>query len=217
VPPQVRILFVLTLTIALMPILPSQAEVSPTGGGAALASMIFIETVIGAVIGLTVRYYILAVGFMISAASSAIGYSSLIGPSIVENDMEPALGSMISFAALLAIFAMDFHHNVIRALVESYDVVPVGGPLSFETIAVDLVGTLSDCFIILFRLASPFLAYALLANLFVALLNKLTPNLPLYFVATPMVLGGGLIVAYFILPAFLSFVGQGLTTLSVFR
>ena len=140
-----------------------------------------------------------------------------MAPSIIESDMEPALGSMMSFAALLVIFAMDFHHDVIRALVDSYAVVPVGATLSFGAIASDLIGVLSDSFLIIFRLGSPFLAYALIANLFVALLNKLTPNLQLYFVATPAVLFGGLIVAYFVLPAFLSFVGQGLQTLGPFR
>jgi flagellar biosynthesis protein FliR len=217
VPQQVRAMFVLVLTFALLPYLPVSAHGSvktPTG---ALARIIFIETAVGVVIGLTVRYYMLAISFVATAASAVIGFNSPPSPSIVEGDIEPALASMISFAALLAIFAMDFHHDVIRALVLSYDLVPVGVPLSFETTSSVLVQGLSDSFLIVFRLGSPFMVYALLANLFVALLNKLTPSLPLYFVATPAVVTGGLVVAYFVLPAFLSFAGQGLQALELFR
>lgn len=217
VPQQVRIVFALVLTITLIPVLPMKPENWSSLGAAPLARILFVETVIGAVLGLSARFYIFAVGFTVTAASSVIGYNSLVAPSIIESDMEPALGSMMSFAALLVIFAMDFHHDVIRALVDSYAVVPIGASLSFGAIASDLVRVLSDSFLITIRLGSPFLAYALIANLFVALLNKLTPNLQLYFVATPAVLFGGLIVVYFVLPAFLSFVGLGLQTLGPFR
>ncbi len=217
VPQQVRVLFVLALTIALMPLLSLNRDMTVNAHPVALVRILFIETVIGAVMGLTVRYYVLAVSFMVSAASSAIGYSSLIAPSIIESDMEAALGSIMSMATLLAIFAMDFHHDVIRALVSSYRIIPAGAALSFGAIATDLTRVLSDSFLIVFRLGSPFLAYSLVANLFVALLNKLIPNLPLYFVATPAILIGGLAIAYFALPAFLSFVGQGLQDVMAYR
>lgn len=217
VPQQIRVIFVLALTVSLLAFLPIDKLMLATIAPADLMRTLFFETIVGAVLGLSVRYYIVAVSFIVTAASSVIGYNSLVAPSIIEGDMEPALASLMSFAALLAIFAMDFHHDVIMALVGSYRIVPVGASIAFDAIASDLTGVLSDSFLILFRLGSPFIAYALIANLFVALLNKLTPNLQLYFVATPAVLFGGLIVAYFVLPAFLSFVGQGLQTIEPFK
>ncbi len=217
VPQQIRIIFVLALTVSLLSFLPA-GNVDPAAlQPADLTRILFFETVIGATIGLSVRYYIVAVSFIATAASSVIGFNTLVAPSIIEGDLEPPLATLMSFAALLAIFAMDFHHDVIMALVGSYRLVPVGTPIAFDAIASDLTGILTDSFLILFRLGSPFIAYAIVSNLFVALLNKLTPNLQLYFVASPAVLFGGLIVAYFVLPAFLSFVGQGLQTVEPFK
>jgi flagellar biosynthesis protein FliR len=217
VPQQIRVIFVLALTISLLPFLQINKITLVTFAPADLVRILFFETIIGAVLGLSVRYYILAVSFVTTAASSVIGFNMLVAPSVIEGDMEPALATLMSFAALLAIFSMNFHHDIILALAGSYRVVPVGTPVAFGSISSDLTRVLSDSFLILLRLGSPFIAYAIIANLFVALLNKLTPNLQLYFIATPAVLFGGLIVAYFTLPAFISFIAQGLQTVEPFK
>lgn len=216
VPQQIRILFVLALTASLMSFLPINLQDTAAMSPAGMMQILFFETVIGAVLGLSVRFYMLAVSFVATAASSVIGFNTLVAPSIIESDMEPTLASLISFAALLAIFAADFHHDVIIALIGSYQLVPVGASLVFDAVAADLPGILTDSFLILLRLSSPFIAYSLIANLFIALLNKLAPNLQLYFIASPAILLGGLIVAYLVLPAFLSFAGQGLQTIEPF-
>lgn len=217
VPQQVRIMLVLILTVALSPVIGPATSVDNQMTGVQFLGFVFSETVVGAFFGLSVRVYMLAVSFMATAASSAIGFSSAVVPSISESEMEPTLATIISTAALLLLFAADFHHGIIHALVDSYRLFPVNRALDFALMADDLVTILADSFLILFRLSSPFLAFALLAHTYTALLNKLVPSLPVYFVATPAVLIGGLAVAYYVLPMFLSFVAQGFGELAVFR
>jgi flagellar biosynthesis protein FliR len=67
------------------------------------------------------------------------------------------------------------------------------------------------------RLSSPFLAYALVVNLLLGLLNKLTPQIPVYFVSLPFVLTGGLLLLYFAIPALLSQFAEGYADLKVFN
>lgn len=216
VPQLIRVIFVLALTASLMAYLPQQVARSSELPPAELARLLFVETIIGALLGLSARIYIAAISFAASALSSMIGYTSLVAPSALDGELEPPLATIISFAALLMIFMMDFHHDVIIAIVESYRTVPPGTPIAFNAVAEDFTRILNDSFLIVFRLATPFIAYAIMANLFVALLNRLTPALQLYFVATPAILLGGLLLAYFVLPAFLSFSGQGLQMLEPF-
>lgn len=217
VPQQVRIMLVLVLTIALFPIVGPATSIDSQMSGSRFLHFVFSETVVGAFIGLSVRIYVLAISFMATAASAAMGFSSAVVPSIAESEMEPTFATIISTASLLLLFAADFHHSVIYALVESYRLFPVNRTPDFALMADDLVAVLADSFLILFRLSSPFLAFALLAHTYVALLNKLVPSLPVYFVATPAVLIGGLAVAYYVLPMLLSFVAQGFGELVVFR
>jgi len=217
VPAQVRILLVMALSVALLPLVWDQTVGAPVRGPAGLTALIFAETVKGAFIGLVVRFYMLALSFIISAASTAIGFNAPFGVSVIEPDVDSALGALVALTALVMIFALDFHHDVVRALIDSYGILPVGEALPSATVLADLTRTLSDSFFIVLRLGSPFIAYALLANLFVALLNKLTPSLPVYFITTPVIIIGGLILAYFILPAMLSLFAGGLSEMQVFR
>ena len=46
------------------------------------------------------------------------------------------------------------------------------------------------------RLGSPFIAYAILVNFGIGLVNKLVPQIPVYFIATPFVLAGGFVILY---------------------
>lgn len=209
VPQQVRIMFVLALTAALIPLLPPLAVQDAMRSSWHFARLIVSETITGVLIGLGARCYLLSVSFMMNAASAAVGISAQLAPSVMDNDMEPALASIISSATLLALFSMDFHHHAIRALVLSFALAPAGNLPDFGAISKNLVGYLSDCFLVTFSLASPFLAYALLTNIFIALLNKLIPNLPLYFIATPAVLLGALLLIYILIPALVSLAAQG--------
>ena len=83
-----------------------------------LLALIVSEMLIGALIGLMARLYVLALQFMASAIAMLIGYGGAGGPGIDEPDPQAALGSLIiSFSALLLLFVFDFHHEIIKALV----------------------------------------------------------------------------------------------------
>ena len=46
-------------------------------------------------------------------------------------------------------------------------------------------------------------------NLAIGLLNKLTPQIPIYFISLPFVITGGLILTYFGITTFLSLMADG--------
>lgn len=218
VPAQVRLLLVLSLTVALMPhVWDGIADRVSQADPAMLLRLIVSETIIGAFIGLVARLYVLALSFMATSISMSIGFGGLLGPGVEEADPQAALGSLLSMSAVLILFTLDFHHQVIRALVGSYAVVPVTGSFDVEPMLTNVVDTLTDSFLLVLRLGSPFLAYALIVNLMVGLLNKLTPMIPIYFVSLPFIIAGGLVLMYFALPSFLSLFGQGFFDLSIYR
>ena len=47
------------------------------------------------------------------------------------------------------------------------------------------------------RLASPFIVYGLIFNLAIGMVNKLAPQIPIYFISIPFILAGGLLLVYF--------------------
>src|SRR5690606_6226079 len=144
-------------------------------------------------IGLVARFYMLALQFIGSAIAMLSGFSGMPGVGIEEPEALAPVGAMISLSALLLLFIFDFHHQMIAALVTSYRVVPVDVLFDPRSAPTDLADTVSEGFLIVLRLGSPFIAYAILVNLATGFINKLSPQIPVYFISLPFVIAGGLI------------------------
>ncbi|MCJ8309373.1 MAG: flagellar type III secretion system protein FliR [Rhizobiaceae bacterium] len=217
VPVQVRLLLVISITIAMLgqiwPLLATTDISQPS----LLARLIVSETAIGVFIGLCVRFYLLALGFMATAMGTVIGFGNLMGPGFEETEPQAALGTLLTMAALLLLFIFDFHHAVIHSLIASYKVVPVNGSFETETYLANLTETLREAFMLVLRLGSPFIAYSLVVNLMIGILNKLTPQIPIYFISLPFLIFGGLLLLYFAVPTFLSLFVDGFFEFKVFR
>ena len=217
VPVQIRLFVAVAATFALLihmwdAILPFVRQ-RPD----ALFLMIVSETLIGALIGLMARLYMLALQFMGSAIAMSIGYGGQMGPGIEESEPQAALAGILSFSALLLLFVLDFHHEIVKALVGSYRLVPVDALFDPRTALVDVTDTLSESFFVVLRLGSPFIAYALLVNIAVGFVNKLTPQIPVYFISLPFVIAGGLILMYFAAPVLLSRFADGFLPTTIGR
>src|SRR5690606_38531229 len=92
---------------------------------AALLLMAASELLIGALIGLVARFYVLALEFIGSVITMVSGYTATPGISVEEPIAQSPLGALISLTALLLLFLLGFHREVIAALVTSYEVAPV--------------------------------------------------------------------------------------------
>ena len=84
-----------------------------------------------------------------------------------------------------------------RGLVASYDVVPVGADFNARFALRQVADALGESFRLTLRVASPYVVYALIANFTLALVNRLTPQIQVFFVATPFIVAGGLALLYF--------------------
>jgi flagellar biosynthetic protein FliR len=86
---------------------------------------------------------------------------------------------------------------VLRALLASYRALPVTEPIGLDFSLGKITEASSNAFLLALQITSPFLVYALIANLLVGIANKLTPQVPIYFVTEPAVMAGGLLILYF--------------------
>jgi flagellar biosynthetic protein FliR len=133
-----------------------------------------------------------------------IGFNAPGGMDIVEDAGETSLTSLITFAGLMILFIMDFHHYVFKALIDSYTVVPFGGHLQMQATLISFTDTLQATTYIMLRLASPFVLYGLMFQISIGFINKLAPQIPIYFISTPYLLMGGLFMLYLSIAAMLS-------------
>lgn len=197
VPIQFRLLLAVAISMALLPLLWDTIYPSVQTGGRVYILLVGTEMLIGATLGLIARYIVLAIQFAGTAISMSIGFNSAPGTSLVENEAEGQLTALISLTALIVLFITNFHHLVIVSLVRSYAIMPLGSAFEPRMALMTLTDTLNAAFMLVLRLASPFLVYGLIFNLSIGMVNKLAPQIPVYFISIPFILFGGLILFFF--------------------
>ncbi|TPJ17510.1 flagellar type III secretion system protein FliR [Mesorhizobium sp. B2-7-3] len=217
VPVQVRLFVAIAATGGLLAFLWDKIFPFVDPRPQILVPMIISELLVGGLIGAMTRLYMEALRFMGSAIAMLIGYGGSGGPAIEEPEPQAALAAIISFSALLMLFVFDFDHEIVRALVASYTVAPVNVFFNPQAALVDITDTVSDTFFLVIRLGSPFVAYAILVNLTIGFVNKLTPQIPIYFISQPFVMAGGMLIFYFAAGTMLSLFVDGFVDLTLAR
>jgi len=154
--------------------------------------------------GMMARIYTLGLQFTGTVISMLIGFNAPGGADLVEESNETSLTSLISFCGLMILFILDFHHYVLQALIDSYSVIPFGGHIEPRAALISITDTLATTFFIMLRLASPFLLYGLMFQISIGFINKLAPQIPIYFISTPYLLMGGLFMLYVSIAALVS-------------
>jgi len=197
IPAQIRLFVAIVTTFALTPLLiaklqPLLADAPPL----TLAFLISSELLIGSVIGLGGRMFFLALQTMLTAMASAIGLSNIPGTQVGDVDPAPALVPLIMAAVTTLFFMTDQHWQVLRGLMNSYDVWHPGDRISGDMALAQLVNRLSEAFVLTLRITSPFIIYSVVVNLAIGLINKLTPTIPVYFISVPFVMLGGFLLLY---------------------
>ena len=212
---QIRLFIAVAVSMAVLPIMWDVIYPRASGSLDSYLSLVVFETLTGAVIGLIARYYVLGLQFAGTVLTMMMGFNAPPTPDVLEDTAENQLTNLISFAGLLVLFMLDFHHVVMRALVESYNVMPLGAGFNPQSALITLTDTLSQTFMIMLRLASPFILYGLVFNVSVGLINKLAPQIPIYFVSLPFIIMGGMILLYFGIQSLLEIFAAGF--IPVFR
>lgn len=183
----------------------------------ALLLLIISEMLVGATIGLVTRLYTLALQFAGSAIAMVGGFGGMAGSTVEEAEPQAPLTAIITLSALILLFVFDFHHEIFRALVLSYEIAPLSGYFNPHGALLDVTETLAQSFYLTLRLASPFIAYAILVNLGIGFINKLAPQIPVFFVSLPFVVVGTLALMYFGITMMLSLFIDGFLPTTIGR
>jgi flagellar biosynthetic protein FliR len=166
---------------------------APSGEPVGLGLLLTREAVIGLALGFGVRLVIGAAEYAGHLAGFQLGfaYASVVDPqSGVRNNV---LGSMYGLTALMVFFAINAHHDVVRALVLSYDVLPIGAG-GVDASLGGLVGRMMGVvFFVGVQMAAPIIIVQLLVELGLGLAARAAPMLNLMAQGFPIRLLVGLL------------------------
>lgn len=182
-PGPAKIVFTLSLTLALFPQWPRPEIEGPLLGR--MAMWMISEASFGLAIGLVLLFVTEAftLGFQLLGLQAGYNYASTIDPNTDADSS--VLQSFGLLAAGLFFFALDLHHAVLRAFAASLVSHPPGTYTLTGEVAMSVSRLAAGLFTTGFRLALPVMATLMLLDLSLALMGRINAQLQLLQVAFP--------------------------------
>ena len=157
------------------------------------------EFAAGYVIGYVMHLFF----FIVSFAGYIIDYQMGLSMATVydpqSNAQMPVTGSLYQTWLILLFFAVDGHLALMKIMMTSAEIVPYGGILITQDIAVRMIEIFLECVELGIRFSVPMIAAEFLIEVGVGILNKVVPQISIFVINIQMklVVGLGLLFLMF--------------------
>ena len=144
--------------------------------------VVLTELLGGVILGFfaNVAYYILS--FAGQMIDMEIGFSMANQFDPITSSQITITGNLYMYAVMLMLIIMDMHHYIIKALVDSFIVLPIGA-VSINPNIYHLMKTfIIDYFVLGFRIILPMFAAILVVNVILAILAKVAPQMNMFVI-----------------------------------
>jgi flagellar biosynthetic protein FliR len=200
-PPTIKIAMAVILAVLLVPVV-SEIQLPEIDSIWILGALAAKEMLVGFIIGLF--FSLLFIGVRMSG--NIIGYQ--IG-LLIAQVLDPEVNSNVSLVgeflygiALLIFLAIDGHHAIISAFVDSYKMVSLG-QVSLSGPAGDLlIRFTAYAFTIAVKLAAPVMITLFLTSVTLGIVARTVPQMNIFIVGIPLKVGVGFLVMAAALPVF---------------
>ena len=202
IPIRARLSFALVLCAALLPVVQLPANIPDSLVGMAL--LLGSEVTVGLWMGLMGRVLLASMQFAGYQIGQVSGLANAFGPSFGSFEGATMVATLMLISAVAMVFITDTHHIILMALLSSYSVFPPG-LIILSDLADQMVRAGAQSLYIGAAIAAPFFVMGVILNLGMGLTNRLMPQLPVFFVAAPMLIGVGLLIFALSMPSIMAF------------
>ncbi len=198
IPVRVKLAVAVVFALVVSPAVgPMPAPRSPLG----FAAFALPEILVGLVLGIGLRLFVLALQTAGSIAAQATSLSQFLGGA---GEPLPAMGMLLALAGTTLALILGLHVRAAEFLIHSYTLFPPGR----LPVPADLsrwgVAQVARSFGLAFTLATPFVIASLLYNLALGVINRAMPQLMVAFVGAPAITFAGVFLLFICTPVILS-------------
>ncbi|WP_339780066.1 flagellar biosynthetic protein FliR [uncultured Thalassospira sp.] len=213
VPTQVRLLLALWISVVISPLTSPLIPVQPAD-----APTLFVHLAFEITIGLFFGMFGQILMGALQTAGTIIAYSSSMANAFINDPIagqqSAVTGRLLTQVGLVLLFATGLDHLMIQAMFETYTLFPPGGTLPTGDMSEFISHAINDSFVIAMKISAPFLVVSIVLQAALGLLNKLMPQLPVFFVAMPVQIAVAFFLLLVVLPSmmmvFLDYFENGL-------
>ena len=200
VPTRVRLMLAMLVTLLSLPLVQGYLPPQPDAA-AELAKLLFFEIFTGAFIGAVIQMVMSALNLAGLIISRSNGLMNAFVQDPVSNAQSAVVIGFLNIMVVVLIFSTGLHGFMIMAIVDSYSMIAPNEPILMGDMLNLVAPVLNDSFYVGVRIASPFLVYALVFQVTMGIMARLSPQMNIFFVALPIQLMLGFVLLTVALPA----------------
>lgn len=199
VPPRMRILLALAVTMIVTPLVPTSEPTSPLS----LAGMLITiqQVIIGLAIGFALQLVFDALSMGGQLLSNSMGLSFAFNVDPLRGASTPVLGQLYMLLVTLTFLALNGHLILIELLVDGFETLPVGPQGLSSEMTWALLEWGEQLFVGSLAVALPGMTALLVVNLAFGVMSRAAPTLNLFAVGFPITLVFGLAIVFAGLPS----------------
>ena len=109
-----------------------------------------------------------------------------------------------SYLVMLLLIATDMHHYILRAIADSYQLIPVNGQVfQWDSLLQGIITYMIDLFVIAFRIILPVFACIMILNCILGIMAKVSPQMNMFAVGMQLKVLVGLLIMFLTIGMFL--------------
>jgi flagellar biosynthetic protein FliR len=205
IPPLVRIFLAFTVNLIVYPLAlaagAGQVAVLTTSE-MGLVLLVLKEASVGLLMGFTAKLFFDGLSFAFGHMGNQMGFNMASAYDAHSESSMPVISHLVMILATLLFLALDGHHLFIRALVESYRVVPLGEFVFSKAVAAHVLETSGEVFWIAVRLSAPMALMIFLINCAFGIVAKAVPQINVLIVSFTVNILAGFLVLTLTMPVF---------------
>lgn len=192
IPMKGKTVLALAIAVLVYHIVPYEAVAYSTTIEYAL--VVASEMLAGIIVGFmaNVAYYILS--FAGQIIDQEIGFSMVNQYDPITSAQVTITGNLYTYAVMIMLFATNMHHYLIRAITDSFQVIPVGKVAFHFGIHEVMKRFVIDYFVLGFRIVLPIFASLLVVNTILAILARVAPQMNMFVIGLQLKVFVGLAV-----------------------
>jgi len=212
IPVQLKIGFIVLLSLLIFPIVQDQVPTIPINP-IVFATIAMHEMLVAGAIALFAQLIFASAQFAGQLMSFQMGMTEAnVFDPITRSQQSVISQFTITLAGLLWV-VIGAHHMFIHALIDSFNLFPINHSWSFPAF-MELTDAAARMFILSLKIAAPIMLLLTFVYIALGLLSRAVPQIQVFFVSFPLTIGLGLLTLALGMPSIIYLMSDAFTTLS---
>lgn len=202
---QIRAATAFVMAILIFPVLLDEITIEAPSTVAMFTALVIQELFIGWLIGFVGYVILAAITMSGKIMDMQVGFTIAQVMDPTSNEQSPLIGSFLYNLTIIYFLAVNGHHMIVAALVESFRAVPFNSITWHPSIADFMINLTNGIFLVGMKIAMPVTFSILITNVGMGILARTMPQMNIFVIGVPMHLMIGTAMLALLMPFYVLF------------